>query len=155
MINYVIGDVTQPVGEGHKIIAHICNDKGGWGMGFVKAISKRWLSPELNYRAWYEGKQPTMPPFQLGSIGIIPVEQDIAVANMIAQHGYSSANAPAIRYDALEQCLHAVAVMGYDSSIHMPRIGCGLAGGTWKEVEPIIQRTLIVANIPVTVYDLH
>ena len=34
----------------------------------------------------------------------------------------------------------------------MPRIGCGLAGGTWKEVEPIVQAAL--DGLPVVVYDL-
>ena len=34
----------------------------------------------------------------------------------------------------------------------MPRIGCGLAGGKWAVVEPIIQRAL--EDIPVFVYDL-
>jgi hypothetical protein len=35
----------------------------------------------------------------------------------------------------------------------MPRIGCGLAGGKWEEIEPIIERTLIEADVKVTVYD--
>jgi hypothetical protein len=26
--------------------------------------------------------------------------------------------------------------------VAMPRIGCGLAGGTWEEIEPIIRDTL-------------
>jgi len=40
-----------------------------------------------------------------------------------------------------------------DASVHMPRIGCGLAGGRWEEIEPIIGRTLIKNGVPVTVYD--
>jgi len=35
----------------------------------------------------------------------------------------------------------------------MPRIGCGLAGGTWDRIEPLLHRTLTVAGIAVTVYD--
>ena len=35
----------------------------------------------------------------------------------------------------------------------MPRIGCGLAGGKWEEIEPIIERTLATAGVEVTVYD--
>lgn len=35
----------------------------------------------------------------------------------------------------------------------MPRIGCGLAGGEWSVVEPIIISTLCANNIPVYVYD--
>jgi hypothetical protein len=36
----------------------------------------------------------------------------------------------------------------------MPRIGCGLAGGTWDKIEPIIERTLLAKGIEVVVYDL-
>jgi len=44
MITYLVGDATQPQGEGVKVIAHICNDIGAWGAGFVignfKALEK-------------------------------------------------------------------------------------------------------------------
>lgn len=39
------------------------------------------------------------------------------------------------------------------ASVHMPRIGCGLAGGTWSRIEPLIERRLISAGLSVTVYD--
>lgn len=41
------------------------------------------------------------------------------------------------------------------ASIHMPRIGCGLAGGKWEEIEIIIERTLIKNNVEVYVYDFE
>jgi hypothetical protein len=37
------------------------------------------------------------------------------------------------------------------ASVHMPRIGCNLAGGSWGMVEPIIERTL--GHAKVFVYD--
>ncbi len=40
-IRYIKGDATQPQAGGNKVIAHVCNDLGGWGKGFVMAISKR------------------------------------------------------------------------------------------------------------------
>lgn len=36
---------------------------------------------------------------------------------------------------------------------YMPRIGCGLAGGTWPRVEPLVENRLVRRGIPVTVYD--
>jgi len=59
------------------------------------------------------------------------------VANMIAQHGYRSANGQIpLRYDALETCLLKVTealedgdLGPWEYKVHMPRIGCGLAGG--------------------------
>ena len=57
--------------------------------------------------------------------------------------------------DALEQGLGGVArhAIELGASVHMPRIGCGLAGGKWERVEPIVRRTLIDGGIAVTVYD--
>ena len=39
--NHVIGDATQPLGDGPEIIVHVCNDIGGWGRGFVVALFYR------------------------------------------------------------------------------------------------------------------
>ena len=35
----------------------------------------------------------------------------------------------------------------------MPRIGCGLAGGRWEKVEPLVRTRLSDRGISVTVYD--
>ncbi|GAB2849173.1 hypothetical protein GCM10027074_14910 [Streptomyces deserti] len=39
------------------------------------------------------------------------------------------------------------------ASVHLPRTGCGLAGGTWSRVEPLIAGRLVKRGTPVTVYD--
>ena len=52
-IRYLKGDATCPQAKGVKIICHVCNDIGGWGKGFVLALSRRWEQPESEYRAWY------------------------------------------------------------------------------------------------------
>ncbi len=154
-ISYQRGDATVPVAAGEKIICHVCNDIGGWGRGFVVAISKRWPEPEKRYRAWYE--QGEVGGFRLGAIQIVGVEPELSVANMIAQRDVLAiAGVPPIRYDALESCLkslteHAVRIR---ASVHMPRIGCGLAGGNWSEVEAIVEATLGAAGVSVHVYDL-
>ena len=40
-------------------------------------------------------------------------------------------------------------------SVHMPRIGCGLAGGEWSQIEPIIEEHLSKEGVAVTVYDFE
>ena len=62
-ITYQIGDATQPIGDHPKIIVHVCNDAGGWGKGFVLAVSRRWREPERRYRAWHRGEESQ--PFAL------------------------------------------------------------------------------------------
>ena len=153
-IAYRKGDATAPVAAGAKIICHVCNDVGGWGKGFVVAISKRWPEPEIRYRAWYN--QGEAAGFHLGAIQLVSVEPEITIANMVAQRGVRpSAGTPPIRYDALRECLSTLAsrATALSASVHMPRIGCGLAGGSWPEVEAIINDTLLAAAVPVHVYD--
>ncbi len=85
------------------------------------------------------------------------MEDDLWVANMVGQRGIqrSKGKSP-IRYDAVEKCLDKVASFALDlgATVHMPRIGCGLAGGKWEEIEPIIIRQLCSKGIDVYVYDL-
>ncbi len=152
-ILYIKGDATKPDTPGNKIIVHICNDIGGWGKGFVTAISNRWPLPEQEYRAWFKSGEG----FDLGEVQFVQVEHDIWVANMIAQHKINKDENgnPPIRYDAVAAGLEKVSEFAGETgaSVHMPRIGCGLAGGTWDKIEPIIIEQLIANNIAVTVYD--
>lgn len=159
MITYVVGDATNPQVPGNKVIVHVCNDEGGWGRGFVLSLSKRWPQPEATYRQWFKERDSEdleWPPFELGSVVFVPVAPDTHVANMIAQHGTRWTHEPPIRYGALEECLRDVEMWARDNdhaSVHMPRIGCGLAGGKWNEVEAIINRVFI--DTEVFVYDFN
>ena len=146
MINYIQGDATIPVKQ-PAIIAHICNDIGAWGAGFVVPLGDKYPVAKIAYK---EMKERT-----LGLTLFVPVAKDVVVANMIAQHNTSNIyDMPPIRYSAVESCLSDVGLMAtkINASIHMPRIGCGLAGGKWSKIEPIIKNVL-KKNI-VYVYDL-
>lgn len=148
-INYVKGDATAPVGPGTKIICHICNDAGRWGAGFVLALSKKWKDPERMYR------ETNVQDLRLGAVQLVEVEPGIVVANMIAQHDTQNGpdGQPPIRYGAVRACLAAVNDVAYktNATLHMPRIGAGLAGGRWEDIEQIIQD---VQSVDVWVYDL-
>jgi len=153
-IHYLKGDATQPRAKGNKIIAHICNDLGGWGKGFVLAISKRWKAPETAYRAWHRGRAKN--DFALGAVQVIPVEPYLWVANMVAQRGMKTgSNGPPICYEAVRSCLRKMALeaKNLNATLHMPRIGCGLAGGKWERIEPILLEEVSAKGIEVTVYD--
>jgi len=154
-IRYVVGDATSPLGPGPKVIVHVCNDAGKWGKVFVLAVSKKWPMAETAYRAW--DKQRGEPPFGLGQVQFVEVSDGIWVANLIGQHGLRrSGGQPPVRYDAIATGLARVAAFAASqkASVHMPRIGCGLASGRWEEVEPLIEYHLLAAGIEVAVYDL-
>ncbi|MFE0817971.1 GNAT family N-acetyltransferase [Streptomyces sp. NPDC058794] len=85
-IRYVRGDATVPSVKGVKVIAHVCNDLGGWGKGFVLAISRRWPEPEAAYRAWHRDRASN--DFGLGAVGyrqLMP--QYFAVLPEVRGHG--------------------------------------------------------------------
>lgn len=156
MINYVIGDATRPQGDGSKIIVHVCNDIGAWGAGFVMAISARWSEPEENFRYLSSKGENGIPDYLRGYVQYIQVEKDIWVANMFAQRGVRSPdNLHPLNYGDLRSCLVNVAnsALFENMSVHMPRIGCGLAGGSWDKVEALINETM--PDVSVTVYDLE
>ncbi|UXY23182.1 macro domain-containing protein [Streptomyces cynarae] len=156
-IAYIRGDATVPSGEGPKVIAHVCNDIGGWGKGFVRALSHRWPEPEAAYRAWHRDRAAN--DFGLGAVQYVRVEPSLWVANMVGQRGIrrrgSSGTEVPVRYEAIDAALAALGekTLELGASVHMPRIGCGLAGGTWSQVEPLIEQRLVRREIQVTVYD--
>jgi O-acetyl-ADP-ribose deacetylase (regulator of RNase III) len=154
-LRFVEGDATAPSAAGNKIVAHVCNDIGGWGAGFVLAVSRRWPGPEADYRSWHAARATN--DFRLGAVRLVAVDSNVWVANMVAQRDIRRrAGVPPIRYDAVEACLVALSSRARDleASVHMPRIGCGLAGGTWDRIEPLVRRALVEGGVDVTVYDL-
>lgn len=153
-ITYVRGDATVPSVKGVKLIAHVCNDIGGWGKGFVLALSRRWPEPEKAYRAWHRDRAHN--DFGLGAAQFVQVERYVWVANLIGQRGIrTGSKGVPVRYEAIDAALGRLAdqAAALDASVHMPRIGCGLAGGTWSRVEPLVTGRLASRDIAVTVYD--
>lgn len=167
MVKYITGDATKPEGGEPRIIAHVCNNVGGWGSGFVLALNRQFgtkiLSPRDMYRSWHRQARTYSVlhyrnvPFSLGQVQFVPTGEGVVVANMVAQNrtiSESPDSGPPIRYDALELCLAQVGDYADRErcTVHMPRIGCGLAGGTWDRVGAIVEDML--EGIDVTVYDL-
>ncbi|WDO04989.1 macro domain-containing protein [Streptomyces murinus] len=153
-ITFVRGDATTPSGKGPKIIAHVCNDIGGWGKGFVLALSRRWPEPERAYRAWHRDRAHN--DFGLGAVQLVQVDPRTWVANMVGQRGIrTGSKGVPVRYEAIDTALTGLAAHALDlgACVHMPRIGCGLAGGRWSRVEPLVTERLTGRGIAVTVYD--
>jgi O-acetyl-ADP-ribose deacetylase (regulator of RNase III) len=156
-IKYVVGDATLPQGLDRRFIIHICNNVGAWGAGFVMALRKQWPRAEAQYHAWYNAGPKIPYPLRLGHVQFVKVDEDLAVGNMIAQDGIGRhPTKPPIRYDALIDCLIVVRekAQKWNASVHLPRIGAGLAGGNWTIIEQLLLQELVAHGISVTVYDL-
>lgn len=151
---YYEGDVTEM--PNNSILAHVCNNAGGWGAGVVLAISKKWPKPETAYRKWAKRCHQRGESLPLGQVQFVRVSDNQWVANMIAQTLQpcpSKDNIP-LQYGALRSCLQQISVFAdsHDLSIVGPRFGAGLAGGDWNKIELLIRET-VLPTTAVTIYD--
>jgi len=149
----VKGDVTNPIGDGVKVIPHIISDLGVCGAGVAKAIVKKWPNILLDIQ---KIKKDTNW-WKLGFIVRSDVEDDIIVLSMVAQEGLRGKDNPRpIKYVALVDCMKNVLSFVYpnsDYSIHCPKFGAGLAGGNWDFIEALIKEIWVDNQINVTVYE--
>jgi O-acetyl-ADP-ribose deacetylase (regulator of RNase III) len=145
------GDATEPRGNGLRIVAHVVNDKAAtWGAGFARVVGRKWPLVQEDFKIWAETH------LRLGAAHLTAISDDVAVFHMVAQRGYGPSPKPRIRYGALSACLRVLADVASDrgASVHIPRIGCGQAGGDWAVVSELIDEHLCRRGVAVSVYDL-
>lgn len=170
MIEYRVGDALNSDIHGRLAILHVCNDLGAYNAGFAAGVAVRHPMAKKRFQLWANGdeRSGTARHFRLGAVQWVGVGADLGrqfqfgdrwVVNMVAQHGLRSKTNPVpLRMDALEECLQHVACSltrrRQELRVVMPRIGCGLAGGSWDQVGPLVDATLGATTVPVIVYDL-
>ena len=155
MILYAKGDCIAgalrqcELSEATQVVVHGCNDIAAWGAGFTHALDVKNPSIGEDFRA--RGPQP------LGSVTFASIGR-VHVANLVTQHGVlgrTTPNVAPIRYDAVHTAMGTLArhLARFDGPVHvhMPRIGCGLAGGTWDRILPAVEQ---LTEYQVTVWDL-
>jgi Zn-dependent peptidase ImmA (M78 family)/O-acetyl-ADP-ribose deacetylase (regulator of RNase III) len=151
-IAYLTGDATDPVPGGTRIIVHVVNDKtANWGGAFARVLRDAYPSAQQDFRQWAEQGH-----LHLGEVLVTDVEGELHVATIVGQRGYGKTQRPRVRYDAIRKGLARVAsaALELSATVHMPRIGAGMAGGSWSIIEELIEGELIARDVAVTVYSL-
>lgn len=155
-IKYLKGDATEPIiiDNKYSVICHCCNALGAWGKGFVIPLGKKYPRAKEKYLEFIKMSNKDN---RLGSVSFAKVTDNIIVANIIGQYNIYPKNGKIpLDYDALEKgfkvIINTFKMHNMPLTVHMPKIGCGLAGGDWNRVENIIKNTFINENIEVYVY---
>lgn len=155
-IKYLKGDATEPIviDDKYSVICHCCNALGAWGKGFVVPLGKKYPIAREKYLEFIEN---TPKENRLGSVSFAKVNDNIIIANIIGQYyTYPKDGKIPLDYEALEKgfkfIINIFKTHKMPLTIHMPKIGCGLAGGDWNVVEKIIKNTFIKEEIEVYVY---
>ena len=131
-------------------ITNGCNAANSHGSGLAGSIYKKWPQVKQDYHNTYQ-KQGNV--LYLGNYTFIPVKEDLSlyVVNMITQENFGYDGSLYLSYAALEVCFHNMfkqilrdpALRVVDRVVHVPKIGCGLAGGEWDKVERILSKVKV------------
>lgn len=135
-----IGDMLEPQPQHDRIVCHFCNDIGLWYGTLARAISSRWIQPEIAYRISRGGS--------LGHVDFIRVSENTLVANATVMHGLNpdgKGNSP-IRYDSLRQAVNGINAMAMQtqSTVHLSRANLTDGGADWETVRQILSETMRV-----------
>ncbi len=144
----------QPRGHGIRIVCHVVNDRAAkWGGGFALGVRRRVPQAQEDFISW---AQDYKEQFVLGNSRLFRINDSLELFSMICQRGFGPSRTPRIRYAAMKASLEHLAEIAIkkEASVHMPRIGCGQAGGSWAIVSELIEEILCEKGVPVTVYDL-
>jgi O-acetyl-ADP-ribose deacetylase (regulator of RNase III) len=132
------GDITTCEAD---VIAHQVNCYFVMGAGVALAIRRKWPKVYEQYREL--GKTTKNKNYEwLGTCQLVDIDQNRYVANLFGQEE-CGAGRQFTEYDALENALRElkwhVNYMGLKTVAFPWGIGCGLAGGDWNIVKPMIE----------------
>ncbi len=158
-IAVIKGDVTNPIGDGKKIIVHCCNDVNSFGSGVAGCIARKWPDVKNKYHNWAASDQTTA--FYLGQIQFVAADTDIVVCNLIGQRSIGGETidgefVPPVRYEALREGFlrvrAAIKKANRPVSLHLPMLGSALAGGDWVSIYELIRDVFDELDIECTIY---
>ena len=143
MINYLTGDVTQAT---EQVIAHGVNCMGHFGSGVAGAIKRN--------HPYVRNQYLSLTSHVLGTCQFVEYENKIWVNAHTQQHkGYDGKQYADL--SAVAECFEEIAdymVAHHLTTIAIPKIGCGLGGLEWADVEILVDGLL--GDYEVSVYEL-
>lgn len=149
MLKYVKGDLLSVE---HGIIGHSVNCRGSFGSGVAGQIARRY--PQV--KKFYLEKHRYIG-WKLGDVQFIDLndyEPVLIMANIAGQDDYGTDKIN-VDYSGLAIGLERVFRFALleELPVALPKLGCGLAGGSWETVERIITVLLMKYPVEVTVYE--
>jgi O-acetyl-ADP-ribose deacetylase (regulator of RNase III) len=158
-ISYATGDALIPqIQAGDRYIVHCVNCRGIMGAGIAAQIKRRWPIVYTLYDALLRVKTPLEV---LGTIQVVDIFPGLKVCNLFGQYDMGNTivgdvTIPAVDYRAIHlgfAHLKKYIIDNGGGTIHMPRLGCGLAGGDWNHIEDILHQVFDNCDVEIMVYD--
>jgi O-acetyl-ADP-ribose deacetylase (regulator of RNase III) len=145
------GDLIKLAKSGvFDVIIHGCNCFHTMGAGIALRIKENFP------QAYFEDlKTKYGDNNKLGTYTFIRINnngKDLFIINAYTQFHYSWQN-KSIRYDALRKCLKKIKTDFSGLRFGLPKIGCGLAGGSWDIVSKIIEEELNLEDVTIVYFE--
>lgn len=144
-IHYEDRDITTVE---YGIIGHGVNGQLKMNSGVARAIRNKWPIVYSRYMRGPYGKD------SLGKAIIVPVEDNLVVANMYTQEFYGYDGRRYACPDAIERSFNVVInyAVEFDLPIYLPKIGSALGGLEWEaDVIPALNRATGERDVRLTV----
>lgn len=169
MINYVDGDLIKLAKQGRfDVIVHGCNCHSKMGAGIAPQMAKAFGCDRFSMEMWGSDINKLgnidYQTFVLGEKAIWSLEDaknnrnepELTVVNAYTQFNYGRNHADGavapFDYEAFTLCMRKMNKVFEGSHIGMPKIGAGLAGGSWQRIERIIDAELWSCEVTVVNY---
>ena len=150
MIEYVNGDVLLALERGElDVVAHGCNCQGGFGSGVAGQIARRWPHVREAYLTLHKSGGTLLGFFQP-----VQISANQYIVNCGTQDNYLPRGVQHADYDAINDVMESLSLYTKHklTRVGIPKIGAGLAGGKWEEIEEIILRHFTDQDLTVYVY---
>ena len=145
MLKIIEGNLFDYAEKG-SLIAHGCNSQGVMNAGFAKEIRRRFPLAYLEYYDAYKHGGTKVGAY------ILVYCNNFAIFHAITQLYYGKTGVDYLDYKALESTMKHTAIHSnsYDTPVHLPLIGGGLAGGNQERIMNIL--TDVFKNTNATLY---
>lgn len=154
MITYKKGDLVEAAKKGEvDVLAHCANCFNTMNSGIAKQIRQEF--PEA-YDADLASVRGSFAKLGGYTYALHPINdyKFLVIFNLYGQYVYGYDGKRYVEYDALAKCFRSLSrLVSTTEKIGMPKLGCGLAGGDWEVVEPLIN--LYLQDHNVIIYELE
>lgn len=139
------------------VLCHQVNLFGVMGGGIAAEVKERFPNAYLRYKD--HCSEYNFSKALLGSSLIVPTNEkrEQYIANCFSQDDFSKSDC-ATDYVKMEECfiyvLNWMKQNGMKSVAFPYKIGCGIAGGDWRIVEPIIEKVFKDSGVTVEIWKL-
>lgn len=160
IVSEITGDLIAMAKSGEaKYIAHGCNCFMLMGAGIAKQIAEEFpIALEVDRGVGYKGDMRKLGDFTLA----YDRDHDLTIFNMYTQYRPGPVQEDdlhmdiATAFEELDFYLTKTTLFGTEAvrkTIHIPLIGCGIAGGNWEKIRELIDENTPNLDIVVVHYN--